>query len=219
MTELFDSETEAKLRRARKMLVWVMVPVMIVALLAAVAVGLLIRSGAIPRGDVTPWFRGAAVLIFVGLAFSGFLLREGFLREGLRLPIVRALIPLAAFSVGLLFSGSQATPQFFAVAAEVIPVLVLALAIEGRAFSLNRLPGDHWLVREIFKLSALGTMFVLAGGEGFALAGASQTEPSPFYTGIVAGAVGAGFAGVMTFSMLGLFSPLESKGAVPDDSD
>lgn len=204
---------EASERLIWKILIVVLIPVAATGVVAGSALGLALRSGSLAIPDFVTWLRFATVLIFVMLFVGGVLLREGFIREGVSLPIVRASAPLLVFVAGLLFTGIQADREFFSTSAQVIPILLLALAIEGRAFSLESFPGDHWLGREVLKVSAITTMVVLASGEAFALAATTQDTPSPLATGFVVGALGAGFAGVMMLSVLGQFGgkPQESS--------
>lgn len=218
----FKKTNEASERLLWKVLMIVLIPAAMTAIVAGSVAGLALRSGSLAMPDFVTWARLVAVLGFIMVFVGGMLIRHGFIKEGLNVPFVRASIPLLVFFAGLLFTGIKAERQFFSTSAEIIPVLLLALAIEGRAFSLVNFPTTHWLGKELFKISSIATMMVLASGEAFALAATTQAAPSPLASGIVIGGLGAGFAGVMTFSVIGQLGaggkPQESSGDAGDDT-
>lgn len=205
MKRIFDPNTERALKRTWKIAIAALVPVALAAIAAAVLLGLAVRSGSIAETDIVIWFRVGGFILTLALFVLAVLLQAEVLLGRLQAPVVRAAIPLMIFSLGLVFTGVQASTQFFSTAAEIIPILLLALAIEGRAFSLRVMNGSHWLLTEVMKLMSIGTMLILGAGEAFALMATNQAPPSPMLTGVVVGALGAGFSGVMIFGLLGLF--------------
>jgi hypothetical protein len=111
--------------------------------------------------------------------------------EGLRI-----LVPIAAFSiVGAMIGARKGTLQFDEIGAQLIVVLLLALALEARFF---RIRGDEE------RFDALGTLFVmalLAVGELYAMSGVLGGEPR--HAEMVGGAIAAGFAAVAVSAVLG----------------
>ena len=209
---------ESSERFAWKVLTIAFVVVVVAVIFTGLTVGLALRSGSIAIPPFLTWLRIGTLLCLAMLIAGALLIRAGFLDEGLRLPIVRASAPLMVYGLGLLFTGVHANRQYFSSAAEIIPVLLLTLAVEGRAFSLRQLPTDDWIGKELLKISALGTMSILASGEAFALIATTQDVPSHLLTGVVAGALAAGFAGVMLFSVLDLFSERPHSDLPTDQS-
>ena len=124
-----------------------------------------------------------------------------------RTAIPRAFFPLLGFPLGVILGSKHAEPAFYEVSAQIIPVLLLVLGIEFRAFVLRResepLPDGE----ELFKFSIASVVVVMMGGEGVALAAiARQKADVPAYAPcVVAAAVAMGFLAVLMYSVLGEF--------------
>jgi hypothetical protein len=101
-----------------------------------------------------------------------------------------------AFALVIQFAGEpHASLSFDEVAAQVIPVLLLALALEARFFRLHR-------IREPLDLAAaLFTMLVLGCGEFYALQGIADNRPE--HAGLIGGAIAAGFVAVAVAALTG----------------
>lgn len=106
---------------------------------------------------------------------------------------------VAFFAVAALVQDAKGQMQFYAVTAQLIPVLALALIVQTRAFSLKgrTTTEDIWGVLLII----LG----LAAGETSALVAVFRGTPTP--AGLIAGAIGAAFAGLLINALL----PRESE--------
>jgi hypothetical protein len=138
------------------------------------------------------------------------LIRQQSAFRSVRDPLLRALAPFAAFFAGSLLTGVDANREFYAVTAQVIPVLLLALGIEGRAFVLNRPAPAHTAERELFKIGAIGSFFFVAAGEIASLLALAQESPSPLLCGLAAGGLAAGFVSVALYSFGG-FSAIDAE--------
>jgi hypothetical protein len=110
------------------------------------------------------------------------------------LPTLGAILPVFAFSlVTLLMGQTSATHSFDEIGAQVIVVLLLALAIDARFFRLSA-------SRDRLEIAAVAfTMMVLAVGEYYALRGLLSEEPR--HAEMIAGAIAAGFAAVAVTAM------------------
>jgi hypothetical protein len=109
---------------------------------------------------------------------------------------LRFAFPLFAYLLVATFvASSPGTPTFHEIGAQIIVILLLALAIDARFFRLrssrNRMD----------KAGILFTMAVLAVGEFFALHSVGTGHPK--YAGVVAGAIAAGFVAVATSAFVG----------------
>jgi hypothetical protein len=169
-------------------------------LLAVVALGLLVliwlsasqsESGAMSQAI------GAVGAVVVALLFRR-------LDLALLLEILESLgvvVPLFAYLVVTVLMGpTPGTTHFSEIGAQVIVVLLLALAVDARFFRLKP-------ERDRFEVGAvLFTMLLLATGEFYALK--SLLTDSPSHSEVVAGAIAAGFAGVAVTSISG---PTRSK--------
>jgi hypothetical protein len=160
----------------------------LVALLVAAWIVVLARYGTNPIGLV------GGILLAVGLVA---LIRKidalALLRalEGMRLFLPIVAFQLASWSVGR-FSGTEV---FNEVAAQVIPVFLLALALEARFFHLHR-------VKEPLDLGAMLFTLVLLGiGEFYALQAVATERPD--HTDMVSGALAAGFVAIAIAALIG----------------
>ena len=109
------------------------------------------------------------------------------------------MIPLIGFAVTLVVVGGEATgnQKFHEVSAQVIPTLILALAIEARLF--DRPSATEQAAAGI---TALTTLLLLCFGEFQALQ--SVFRDSPTDAEMAAGAITAGLLGVLVVAVLGL---------------
>jgi O-antigen ligase len=109
---------------------------------------------------------------------------------------LRLFLPIVAFALVSQLAGEpRASRPFDEVAAQVIPVLLLALALEARFFRLHR-------IREPLDLAAaLFTMLVLGCGEFYAFQGTLANRPE--HAGLIGGAVAAGFVAVAVAALTG----------------
>jgi hypothetical protein len=138
------------------------------ALFAAIAVGVVMVPAA--RADIA-----ATVRVLDGL---------------------RVFLPIVGFLLVTSWIGTAAgTLKFDEIGAQVIAVLLLALALDARFF---------WLRSDRDRLDALGTCFImvaLATGEYYALKGLFMGTPQ--HGEMVAGAIAAGFIGVAITALAG----------------
>jgi hypothetical protein len=105
-------------------------------------------------------------------------------------------LPVFGFLIFSAVTDPQAGGKEFAeVGAQIIIVLLLALAIEARFFHL-RAPRDR-----LDRVASLFTMIVLAAGEFYALQGIAAKHPTN--NEMVAGAIAAGFVAVAVSALLG----------------
>lgn len=113
-----------------------------------------------------------------------------------RLEDLRAALPVLAFVVFTsVVTPSAGTKSFDEIGAQVIVVLLLALAIDARFF---RLQTD----RDRLDIAAVCfTMLLLATGEFYALKGIFTQHPA--HGEIVAGAIAAGFVAVAVTALAG----------------
>ena len=183
------------------------------------ALGLMIVAGgvALALGEGA---RFPAALIDTVVVLSAFVL---LLRIdiGLLIRVLRGLqpiLPIVAFSLtSLLMGKTTGTVRFDEIAAQVIVVLVLALAIDARFFRL-RADRDRLDV-----VAILYTMLLLAIGELYALKGLLASNPA--HAEMIAGAIAAGFTAVAVTAMTGIESAdgeedadgLESLDQQPSD--
>lgn len=122
---------------------------------------------------------------------------------------LRAVPPLLAFALTLLLTNEHAaTLDFYSTAAQIIPVLVLVLAIEARAFHLVTMPGAGP------RMSVLLEFSVMALGEFYALQPLRTGDVQDGHANWVMAAIVAGVVGVATVALLGSFS--ETGGAQGD---
>lgn len=109
---------------------------------------------------------------------------------------LRLFLPIAAFEVVSQFVGeSSGSLHFDEIAAQVIPVFLLALAIEARFFRLN-------LIAEPLDLGAmLFTLLLLGSGEFYAMQAIANEQPE--HADLIGGAVAAGFVAVSIVALVG----------------
>jgi hypothetical protein len=164
------------------------------------ALGLLIVVGgvALALGEGA---RFPAALIDTVVVLIAFVL---LFRADIRLLIhalrgLQPILPIVAFSLtSLLMGKTTGTVRFDEIAAQVIVVLVLALAIDARFF---RLRADR---NRLDVVAILYTMLLLAIGELYALKGLLASHPAHAET--IAGAIAAGFTAVAVTAMTGIES-------------
>lgn len=164
------------------------------------ALGLLIVAGGVALAlDEGAHFPAALIGTVVVLIAFVLLLRIDI---GLFIHALRGLqpiLPIVTFSLtSLLMGKTTGTVRFDEIAAQVIVVLVLALAIDARFFRL-RADRDRLDV-----VAILYTMLLLAIGELYALKGLLASHPARAET--VAGAIAAGFTAVAVTAMTGVES-------------
>jgi hypothetical protein len=109
---------------------------------------------------------------------------------------LRTVLPVATYLVTAFFVGSShGTVAFDEIGAQIIVVLLLALALEARFFRLHRL-------REPTELGAtLLIMLLLGVGEFYAVRAVATTQAK--HADVVAGAIAAGFVAVAIAALTG----------------
>jgi hypothetical protein len=138
---------------------------------------------------------GVAMMVIMGLVFLA-LVRSDLDSLISVIDELRFALPLFAYLLIWTFVGSSpGTPTFHEIAAQIIVILLLALAIDARFFRLRN-SRDR-----MDKAGILFTMSVLAIGEFFALHSVGTGHPK--YAGVVAGAIAAGFVAVATSAFVG----------------
>lgn len=181
-----------------------------VLVMVALVIWLRARGGA-GKDEVVYWLRIATVIL-LGVVLVGPLLvwaATGF--NFYRFAPARALVPALGVPIGILLGGRQAQLTFYEVAAQVIPVLLLVLAVEFRAFLLRRadaLPDGE----ELYKLCAGLVVLTMMAGEGMALSAIAVPEADiPDYAPcVVTSAVATGFLATLMYSVWG--NPSSSAG-------
>jgi hypothetical protein len=136
-------------------------------------------------------------LVTVPVVIAGFLalLRTDTAKIISLFSALQLFLPIAAYGVTYLLMGKTAgTPNFDEIGAQIIIVLLLALAIDARFFRL-RVGRDRLDVAGI-----LYVVVVLAVGEYYALRGL-LTEPA--HAEMIAGAIAAGFTAVAVSALIG----------------
>jgi hypothetical protein len=107
-------------------------------------------------------------------------------------------LPVVAFAVtDFAIGGGHAGNDFYGTAAQVIPVLLLAFVIEGRAYRL--VPTMDASTR----LLVILTFILLAAGEGVALYDLAGGKEGSGDVGVVAASIAGGFAGIAVIGLLG----------------
>ena len=130
-----------------------------------------------------------------------------------------AAFPWAGFLIAYLASPAEADEAFYDAASQIIPVLLLVLAVELRFFRLRSLPlpafeRDQSLAekleaaeRSVVPLArvavSLATLAVLAIGEFAALHPLSSGVAEAGNAGLVYGALGAGVGALAALAILG----------------
>jgi len=135
-----------------------------------------------------------AVLVAVAIALIAGRLNVALLvdaLEGLGL-----IVPIAAFTItGALIGSENGTIPFHEIGAQLIVVLLLALALEARFFGVRN------STERLDFLIPLYVMALLAIGEFYALRSLLNHEPR--HAEMVGGAIAAGFAAVSVSALLG----------------
>jgi hypothetical protein len=110
------------------------------------------------------------------------------------LAALRLLVPIVAFFlVGTLIGSRKGTLAFDEVGAQLIVVLLLALALEARFFRIG--------VDRFEAMVSLLVIALLAAGELYALLGVLDRAPG--HAEMIGGAIAAGFAAVAVSAVLG----------------
>jgi hypothetical protein len=121
---------------------------------------------------------------------------DQFGAEAIRRALRKAALPaqaVAFFAVAAVVGGRKGTPEFYAIAAQVLPVLMLALVFQRGVYDLRRVSDDDFV-------GVLAVLLFLVAGETAALTAVFTAEPRGAF--IVAGAVGGALVGV-TFHAMG----------------
>jgi drug/metabolite transporter superfamily protein YnfA len=140
----------------------------------------------------------------VALALAAVLFRFDISRALGRLDAARAGLPVIVFSlVAVLMGPTPGTTKFDEIGAQVIVVLLLALAVDARFFRLQ-VERDR-----LDTVAVCFTMIVLAVGEYNALRGLLTGHPR--HSEIVAGAIAAGFVAVAITALAGPSRKPDSK--------
>lgn len=133
--------------------------------------------------------------ILFTLGFFWLLLHLDVDQTRLVLEILGAVLPIVAFTIVSVITPSIGSKAFREVGAQIIVVLLLALAIDTRFF---RLRSD----RDRFDLAAtIFTLILLGSGEFYALQGLFTGHPH--HDEMTAGAVAAGFVAVAVSALMG----------------
>jgi hypothetical protein len=144
--------------------------------------------------DTSPGAAVFLVLIALALVWSWLRLDIGVLLQ--LVDELRVVWPIAAFgSVNLMIGSDEGTLRFAEIGAQVIVVLLLALAIETRFFRISA--SDDRMA----SAGTVLTMVVLTVGEFYALK--SIVNNTPENAGVVGGAVAAGFVAVAVTALVG----------------
>jgi hypothetical protein len=177
---------------------------------AATVIGVgavLLISGAVVILDQAASLGAILLAVAIAGAASFFAARvqvEAMVRvlEGLRL-----LVPIVAFGVtGAVIGSRRGTLAFDQIGAQLIVVLVLALALEARFF---RVRGTD---ERTDVMASLLVIALLATGEAYAMAAVLDGRAG--HADMVGGAIAAGFAGVGVSAVLG---PVR-RAAADDDT-
>lgn len=112
------------------------------------------------------------------------------------LEALRLLVPIVVFAItGALIGSQKGTLAFDQIGAQLIVVLLLALALEARFF---RVRGTD---ERVDAMASLLVMALLAAGEAYAMGAVLSGKPG--HAEMVGGAIAAGFAAVAVSAVLG----------------
>lgn len=112
------------------------------------------------------------------------------------LEALRLLVPIVVFAItGALIGSQKGTLAFDQIGAQLIVVLLLALALEARFF---RVRGTD---ERVDVMASLFVMALLAAGEAYAMGAVLSGKPD--HAEMVGGAIAGGFAAVAVSAMLG----------------
>jgi hypothetical protein len=112
------------------------------------------------------------------------------------LEALRLLVPIVVFAItGALIGSQKGTLAFDQIGAQLIVVLLLALALEARFF---RVRGTD---ERVDVMASLLVMALLAAGEAYAMGAVLSGKPG--HAEMVGGAIAAGFAAVAVSAVLG----------------
>lgn len=135
------------------------------------------------------------VALFLALGFFYLLLRIDVEQTLGFFEVVGAVLPIVAFTVFSATTPQEGSETFNEVGAQVIIVLLLALAIDTRFFRLRSDRDRLDLAATVF------TMILLGCGEFYALQGLFTGDPQ--HSEMVAGAIAAGFVAVAISALQG----------------
>jgi hypothetical protein len=139
---------------------------------------------------------GSAGSVLLTLALWALIVRTDAQVLLRRLNEARLFLPVLAFVIATFFIGdARGSAAFHEIGAQVIVVLLLALALEARFFRLHR-------VREPLDLAVtLFTMLILGCGEFYAFQ--SIASENPAHADMVGGAIAVGFVAVAVAALVG----------------
>ena len=173
--ELFDGETRQRRRRRKLVVEWALT---IVALIVVCVV-------ALPRSEMV-------FVIAFGLLLARVLTIIATLPDVIPGRIASAIPAAAAVLTFLLtaafLNGREADPDFYAAAAQILPILFLGLIVEARLARRDPTPAG----RSVLLFSAVVLVIAMA----YALGALLTDEPSPSVYGYVVGGLFGGTVGV-----------------------
>jgi hypothetical protein len=112
------------------------------------------------------------------------------------LEALRLLVPIVVFAItGALIGSQKGTLAFDQIGAQLIVVLLLALALEARFFRV------HGTDERVDVMASLLVMALLAAGEAYAMGAVLSGKPD--HAEMVGGAIAGGFAAVAVSAVLG----------------
>jgi len=168
---------------------WAIVSVAILGLFLAACCALFIIESSASAGSMA-----VAVILAIAIAMIASRLSAALVVGALE--SLGVIIPVAAFIITCALIGSQdGTIAFHEIGAQLIVVLLLALALEARFFGVR----DR--TERFDLLVPLYVMALLAVGEFYALRSLLSEEPRG--AEMVGGAIAAGFAAVAVSALLG----------------
>lgn len=154
-----------------------------------VVLAVLLVKGLITFGPVT-------ALVFVATISGALVLMNARtlpLRLHFRWPIYSVIIGLGAGALTPYFTGRSGGDAFYSAVTQIIPVLMLTIAVELR-------PRPKWPLSGEIGLAA-SVMFVLVAGECYALNALDRGHVTSTELGVVVGALVTGFAAVILVAL------------------
>jgi hypothetical protein len=165
-----------------------------------------LRGGWDEVEDILPGFVG----VWIGATFMYLVARLPVSRWLAALDASLIVLPLLTYIVTAVVIDNAANDagalEFYSASATIIPILLLALAIEGRVFQVQRL-GDR---PELVGI-ALMTLALLGFGEYHALKSLFTGEPGGASS--VGGAIAAGFIGIAALAVSGSKTSTDDRRA------
>lgn len=177
-------------KRIRRSRAWLLAQL---AYYLAFPVGLILLFTLIGDASLTGALVLAALVVMPGALYD---MWDRFGAEAIRRALRTAAFPAQAFAfcaVAAIVGGREGTPEFYAIAAQVLPVFMLALVFQRGVYDLRRISDNDFV-------GVLAVLLFLAAGEAVALTAVFTAEPRGAF--IVAGAVGGALVGV-TFHAMG----------------